>query len=79
MRLDELPGWALAGDEVERSNADRWRAMTAAERWRELEGCTRDVMWAMRASSFPERALTYEEPLPESTVRALARLRASRR
>ena len=32
-------------------------------------------MWAVRASPFPERVLSYVDPLPESTLRALARLR----
>lgn len=79
MRLETLPGWALAGDEGLRADAERWRAMSPAERWREVEDCAKDAMWAVRASPFPERVLAWEEPLPESTLRALERLRASRR
>ena len=79
MRLETLPGWVDAEDELVRENAARWRAMTVAERWRELEDCARDVLWAVSASPFPERVLGYEEPLPESTVIALQRLRERRR
>lgn len=53
--------------------------MTPAERWREVEGCASDAMWAVRASPLPERVLAHEAPLPESTVVALARLRAERK
>jgi hypothetical protein len=79
MRLETLPGWTNAEDELVRENADRWRAMSVAERWREVEACARDVLWAVRASPFPERVLGYEDPLPESTLAALRRLRADRR
>jgi hypothetical protein len=77
--IESLPGWVVADEESVRADAVRWARMTPAERWREVEDCARDAMWAVRASPFPERVLAYEEPLPESSVRALARLRLSRR
>lgn len=78
-RLSKLPGWALSEEEGARAEAERWASMSAAELWREVEDCARDAMWAVRASPFPDRVLAYEEPLPESTIVALRRLRASRR
>ena len=51
---------------------------TPQELWRHTEDCARDAMWAVRASPFPERVLAYEDPLPASTIVALARLRGAR-
>jgi hypothetical protein len=73
-----LPGWVVADEESVREDVARYVGMSPAELWREVEDCARDAMWAVRASPFPERVLAYEEPLPESSVRALARLRAQR-
>ena len=77
MRLEKLPGWVVDEDESVRSDVARYVGMPAEDLWRELEDCARDAMWAVRASSFPERALAYEDPVPESTRVALARLRKS--
>jgi hypothetical protein len=79
VRLEKLPGWVVSDEESVRSDVARHVGMTPAELWREVEDCAKDAMWAVRASPFPERVLAYQEPLPESSVRALARLRASRR
>jgi len=49
--------------------------LTAAELWRHTEDCARDAMWAVRASDQPQRVLDFEDPLPDTTVAALARLR----
>ncbi len=77
--LVKLPGWAAQEDESLGSDAARWARMTPEERWREVEDCALDAMWAVRASPFPERVLAYEDPLPESTLVALGRLRADRK
>ncbi len=74
MRLREVPGWAT-DDTSMKEDAARWARMTPAELWREVEDCAKDAMWAVRASPFPERVLSYEDPLPESTLVALRRLR----
>ena len=66
----------MSEDESVRADVARYVGMAPAALWREVEDCARDAMWAVRASPFPERVLAYEEPLPESTVAALARLRA---
>jgi hypothetical protein len=79
MRLEKLPGWVVSDEQSVRADVARYVGMSPAALWREVEDCARDAMWAVRASSFPERVLAYEEPLPESSARALARLRASRR
>ncbi len=53
-----------------------WAEMTEVERWRLARLCSRDAIWAAKASGNPERVLGYVDPLPESSIRALARLRA---
>ena len=74
-----LPGWVMSDEDSVRADAARWAGMSPAALWHEVEDCARDAMWAVRASAFPERVLGFEEPLPESSVRALARLRALRK
>lgn len=74
-----MPGWVVSDEESVRADVARYVGMSPAALWREVEDCARDAMWAVRAGAFPERVLSYEEPLPESTQRALARLRAQKR
>lgn len=71
-----LPGWAREDVESVRDEVAEWRDLAPHELWRLAELCARDVMWAVRASGEPERILAHVDPLPESTVAALARLRA---
>jgi hypothetical protein len=60
-----------------RAEAARWRGTTAAERWRLAILAARDAMWAVQASGLAERVLEHVDPLPPSTVAALARMRRS--
>ncbi|HEX4476754.1 MAG TPA: hypothetical protein VGL84_06510 [Gaiellaceae bacterium] len=73
--LAKLPGWVVDDATSVRREVAEWRDLTVAERWRLAQLCSRDAMWAARASGDANRVLDYVEPLPESTVRALARLR----
>lgn len=70
-----LPGWVVDDDTSIREEAAEWAGLTPAQRWRLATLCARDVMWAARASGAPERVLDHTDPLPESTVAVLARLR----
>lgn len=79
MRLRAMPGWVVSDEESVRAHVARYVGMTPAALWHQVEDCARDATWAVRASPFPERVLSYEEPLPESSQLALARLRAQRR
>jgi len=71
----KLPGWVV--DEVTsvRAEVAPYVDLSAEELWRITEGCASDAMWAVRASGMAERVLAQRDPLPQSTVRALARLR----
>ena len=75
MRIAKLPGWVVDDDTSVKEEVAQYVGVAPAELWRHTEDCAKDAMWAVRASDFPERVLAHEDPLPESTVRALARLR----
>ena len=71
-----LPGWVTDDAESVRREAEPYRRMSHEQRMRHLSMVCRDA-WRL-AISRPERdaVLAYRDPLPESSVAALARLRA---
>lgn len=73
--LAKLPGWIVDDVASVREEVAPWRGTTAAERWRLARACSRDAIWAIRAGGAAERVLAAVDPLPDSTVTALARLR----
>ena len=73
-----LPGWVVDNDTSVRDEVAAWRGTPPAERWEMAKLCARDVLWALGTREDPERILATEDPLPESTVAALARLRQAR-
>lgn len=77
MPLEALPGWVVDDVTSVFEEVAAYRDATVEELWHYTEGCARDAMWAVRASPFPERVLTCVDPLPESTLAALKRLRAT--
>lgn len=76
MRLAKLPGWVVDDTRSVLEEVAPFVGATPAELWQHTADCAEDAMWAIRASGMAERILAHEDPLPESTVRALARLRA---
>jgi hypothetical protein len=79
VRLEHLPGWVVDDVTSVREEVSRYVGLSQAELWRLTSDCARDALWAARASGILDRVLAAEDPLPESTVRALARLRAQPR
>jgi hypothetical protein len=77
--LARLPGWVVDDEASIREEVAEWRGTTEGERWRLAVLCSRDAMWAIRARREPRRILDQVDPLPESTLAALARLRATAR
>jgi hypothetical protein len=73
--LARLPGWVVDDDDSVRAEVAEWAGTTVAERWRLAVLCARDAMWAVRAGRDPAAILDRIDPLPESAVLALARLR----
>ena len=71
----QLPGWVVDDVTSVREEVEDWRGLKPAELWRLARACTRDAMWAARASGIKGRILDHVDPLPESSVRALERLR----
>lgn len=75
MTVGTLPGWVVDDEVSVVDEVAPYVGATPEELFRHTEDCARDAMWAVRASGIPERVLAQRDPLPESTVRALARLR----
>ncbi len=73
--LPQLPGWVVDDATSVRDEVAEWRGLTAAELWALAVRCSRDAMWAIAAGGQRTRVLAHVDPLPASTVRALARLR----
>jgi hypothetical protein len=73
--LSQLPGWIVDDATSVRDEVAEWRDLSPAQRWRLAILCSRDAMWAARASGDPARILDRSDPLPTSTLAALARLR----
>jgi hypothetical protein len=73
--LARLPGWVVEDVASVREEVAQWATLTPAERWRLALLCARDAAWAARASGTRQRILDFVDPLPETTLQALARLR----
>ena len=73
--LPKLPGWVIDDATSVREEVAEWAGTTDAERWRLAILCSRDAMWAAAASGNRERILDHVDPLPETTIQALERLR----
>ena len=70
-----LPGWVVDDVTSVKNEVAEWRGLTPAQLWRLAELCGRDAMWAIRASGRRDAVLAREDPLPESSILALQRLR----
>jgi len=73
--LSRLPGWVVDDVTSVREEVRELVSTTPAARWRLAVLCSRDAMWAIQASGMRERILAQVDPVPESTNRALERLR----
>lgn len=71
----KLPGWVVDDVTSVRAEVAELVGTSPEDRWRLAMSCARDAIWALRAGGNAERALAHEDPLPESTHVALARLR----
>ena len=75
MAIEKLPGWVVDDETSVAEEVAPYVGASPEELWRHTEDCAKDAMWAVRASGMAERVLAAVDPLPESTVRALSRLR----
>ncbi len=70
-----LPGWVEDDAESVRAEAAPYIGMTPEERARHLKAACRAAARMIRSRADAERVLAFEDPLPDSSRRALERLR----
>jgi hypothetical protein len=75
--LERLPGWVVDNATSIRAEVEPFRQMSMRERWDATIRCCAAASTMLRFNRRPERALEHRDPLPESSQRALRRLRAS--
>lgn len=73
--LEKLPGWILSNEQSVRREAAAYRDMTPEERLALVAVACEDVASILEMHQDPLRALEFEDRLPASTRRALARMR----
>ncbi len=75
MRLERLPGWVVDDDTSVREEVADYVGATPERLWALTRMCARSAVWALAFHEDPRAALEARDPLPPSTVAALARLR----
>lgn len=70
-----VPGWVVGDIASVREEVKEWVGLTPDQLWHLAKLCARDAMWAARASGMRDRILEHTDPLPESSMIALKRLR----
>jgi hypothetical protein len=75
--LAKLPGWVIDADASVREDVADWVDASDAERWDATRRCAQAAARMLRFHDDPMRALDWTDPLPASTVAALARLRST--
>lgn len=76
--LAATPGWVIDNDASVREEVAPYVNATMAERWAATRQCSRAAITMLGFHKDRARALEYQDPLPESSQRALARLRKER-
>ncbi len=79
MKQATLPGWVVDEAESVREECARYRAMFGEEKMAVLAALLRDAERILASRPDAQRARDWVDPLPPSTVQALARLRAEAR
>jgi hypothetical protein len=77
--LARLPGWATSNDDSVRREVAEYRDMSPGDRAQGLMATCRTAAALLAARSDAADVLAFRDPVPESTLRALARLRTSAR
>ncbi len=78
MRLARLPGWVVDNATSVRREVSGEICTSMSERWAVTQRACRAARAVLRFQPDPRRVLAQIDPLPDSTVRALERLRAQR-
>lgn len=72
--LSRLPGWVIDNAESVRREAVAYRGLSIEKKLELVASACRTAALLIRASPNRGRALSYVDPLPRTTVLALARL-----
>jgi len=75
--MAELPKWVVDNRTAVAQEAAPYRNLTTEERWRATAAACRAAAKQLALRPDRERLLAYRDPLPQSTIDALRRLRAS--
>jgi hypothetical protein len=78
VRLERLPGWVIDDDASVRDEVADAIGKSPEQLWEMTRSCARSSVWTLRFHTEPLAALDHRDPLPESTVAAMRRLRAGR-
>ena len=79
MHLERLPGWVIDEDASIRDEVAEYLGKSPEQLWEMTKRCARSAVWALSFHADPRVTLEQRDPLPPSTLRALARLRRSPR
>lgn len=74
-----LPPWVTDNRTAVAREAEPYRAMTAEERWRATAAACRAAARQLAHRPDRERLLAWRDPLPDSSIELLRRLRARAR
>jgi hypothetical protein len=77
--LKKLPGWVVSNHESVEREAVHYRGMTVDQRLELLASLCKMVPPLLEMNALRDRVLALRDPLPESSRRALARLRQQAR
>ncbi len=75
--LARLPAWVVSNQESVRRESEPYRHLTMDQRFELVRSACADAMRLLAMRPDADQALDYQDPLPESTRRALDRLRRS--
>jgi hypothetical protein len=77
--MAELPGWVVDNRTAVEREAAPYRGLSAAERWRLTAAACRAAARQLASRPDREKLLAYRDPLPESSLAILRRLREQHR
>jgi hypothetical protein len=77
--MAKVPPWAVSNDESVRAEAAPYRSMTPAERLEVLRTVCRTAARQLAAHPLRQKVVAFSDPLPQSSIAALARLRKQAR
>lgn len=77
--MSKLPGWVVDNRTAVAREAVAYRDMTPEQHWQATAAACRAAARQLAHRSDRERLLAYRDPLPESSVAVLRRLRAAAR